>query len=78
MAEALYDGTSANIRDYYDFEESAAPYDMDSFVTHQFAHRTWQFNTYSKMGGIDWQKAVIPVTILLIMGAIAYQIFGAG
>jgi len=78
MGEMLYDGKIVHFEDYANFTESSAPYDMDSFVTHQFAHRQWQFKTYSQYGGMDWKTIIIPLSILLILGAIAFQIFGGG
>jgi hypothetical protein len=76
MSELLYDGQILHYDNFEDFNESAAPYDIDSFVTHHIAHRTWQFKAYQGMGAIEWSKIIMPLAILLILGAIAFQIFG--
>ena len=78
MTELLYDGRPVNVKQYLDWDESANSYDNESIISRTLAHRAEQRVSYRHLGGTDWAKIVIPLTIILIMGAIAYQIFGTG
>lgn len=79
MSECLYDGEIIHMEDYEDFQESAAPYDMESYTQKKITQRIWQYKMYQPMGGaMDYMKWVLAIIILFIGGAIAYQIFLGG
>ena len=78
MAELCYDGQVIHYEDYEKFQEAAAPYDMESYSKRREIHRMMQMIHYRDVMQTDWVKYVIPVSILLIIGAIAYQIFMGG
>lgn len=77
MSELLFDGHTINIKSYKDWDESANPYDNESIISRTIAHRAEQRTSYRFAGGMDWAKIIIPIIILFIGGAIAYQIFGS-
>lgn len=76
LGELLYDGTIMHMENYEDFQESAAPYDLESYTTKKIAHRIYQNKMYMPLGTGDWMKYVLAFGVLIILGAIAYQIFG--
>ena len=76
MKELLFDGSTVNAKAYLDWDESANPYDNESIISRSLAHRAEQRTSYRFGGATDWAKIVVPAAIILIMGAIAYQIFG--
>ena len=78
MGELLYDGQVIHMEDYEKFQEAASPYDLESYTKKHEMHRMMQWFHYKEMGTQDWMKWVIPLAIILILGAIAYQIFGSG
>lgn len=75
MRELLFDGRVVNVKSYLGWAEGATPYDNESLIESEVAHHRAQDSSLRYMGGVDWGKIVIPMVILLIMGAIAYQIF---
>lgn len=76
MAEMLYNGQVIHFEDYEKFQEAAAPYDMESYSKRREIHRMMQMMHYRDVLQSDWAKYIIPICILLILGAVAYQIFG--
>ena len=76
MSEVLFDGHTLNIKSYLDWDESANPYDNESIISRTLSHRAEQRTSYRFAGGMDWAKIVIPLSILFILGAVAFQIFG--
>ena len=78
MRERLYDGRVVNAKAVIGWSEGATPYDNESLIESEVAHHRAQDSSLRYAGGVDWAKIVIPVSIILIMGAIAYQIFGGG
>ena len=78
MKEMIYDGRVINAKAVLGWSEGATPYDNESLIESEVAHHRAQDNSLRYMGGVDWAKIVIPASIILIMGAIAYQIFGGG
>ena len=78
MSEVLYDGQTVHMEDYEKFQEAASPYDLESYTKKHEIHRMMQWFHYKEMGSSDWMKWVLPIAIMLILGAIAYQIFGSG
>jgi len=75
MSEMLYHGQIIHFEDYEKFQEAAAPYDMESYSKRREIHRMMQMLHYRDVMQSDWTRIIIPVCILLILGAIAYQIF---
>jgi len=75
MRELLYDGQTIDIKSYLDWDETANPYDNESIINRVLAHRAEQRTSYRMGAAGDWAKIVIPVVILFIGGAIAYQLF---
>jgi len=78
MKEILYDGRTIDAKTVLGWYEGATPYDNESLIESEVAHHRAQDSSLRYMGGVDWAKIVIPASIILIMGAIAYQIFGGG
>ncbi len=79
MSELLYDGEIIHMEDYEKFQESAAPYDMESYTQKKITQRIWQYKMYQPMGGAgDYMKWVLAIIVMFIGGAIAYQIFVGG
>ena len=78
MGELLYDGQVIHMEDYEKFQEAASPYDLESYTKKHEIHRMMQWFHYKEMGTSDWMKWVLPIAIMLVLGAIAYQIFGSG
>ena len=79
MSELLYTGEIIHMEDYEDFQESAAPYDMESYTQKKITQRIWQYKMYQPMGGAgDYMKYILAIIVLFIGGAIAYQIFLGG
>jgi hypothetical protein len=76
MAELLYDGQIVHMEDYEKFQDAASPYDMESYTKKHEIHRMMQWFHYKDINTPDWLKYVTIIFILLIGGAIAYQIFG--
>lgn len=76
MAELLYNGEMIHYEEYEKFQDAAAPYDMESYSKRREIHRMMQILHYRDAMSSDWIKYVLPLAILLILGAIAYQIFG--
>ena len=76
MSELLFDGRTVNVKSYLDWDESANPYDNESIISRTLAHRAEQRSSYRFAGGVDWGKIAVPLAVILIAGAIAYQIFG--
>jgi len=77
MRELLYDGKSIDVKAYLNWSEDATPYDNETIIDSTISHRRAQDISYRSMGGVDWAKWIIPISIIFIMGAIAYQIFGS-
>jgi len=78
LKEVLYDGTTIDIKSYLDWDETGNPFDNESIIGRTLAHRAEQRTSYKYGGMTDWGKIVIPAVLLLIGGAIAYNIFFAG
>ena len=79
MSELLYNGEVLHMEDYEDFQESAAPYDMESYTQKKITQRIWQYKMYQPMGAAgDYMKYILAIIVLFIGGAIAYQIFAGG
>ena len=79
MRELLYNGEIMHFEGFEEFEEGAAPYDMESYTQKKITHRIWQYKNYQPMGGMgDYMKWVLAIIVLFIGGAIAYQIFVGG
>jgi hypothetical protein len=76
MAELLYDGQVMHMEDYERFQEAAAPYDLESYTKRREVHRILQMIHYKDVNAPDWMKYIVIMFVVLIMGAIAYQIFG--
>jgi len=75
MSELLYDGRTINIKSYLDFDERSSPYDNESIIARTLAHRAEQRQSYRFGASADYMKYVVPLAIILILGAVAYQIF---
>jgi len=79
MSDMLYTGEVIHMEDYEDFQESVAPYDMESYTQKKITQRIWQYKMYQPMGGAgDYMKWILAIIVLFIGGAIAYQIFVGG
>jgi len=79
MRELLYDGQITHFDGFEEFEESAAPYDMESYTNKKITQRIWQYKNYQPMSGMgDIMKWVLAIVVLFIGGGIAYQIFFGG
>jgi len=78
MSELCYDGKIRDMTTFKDFDETVSAYDTESYVKRILAHRSEQRASYRYVGGVDWTKVVIPLAIILIVGAIAFQIFKGG
>ena len=76
MSELLYDGQIVHMETYEKFQEAASPYDLESYTKKHEIHRMMQWFHYKDVNAPDWMKWVIILFVLLIAGAIAYQIFG--
>ena len=76
MSELLFDGSTMDVKSYLDWDEAANPYDNESIINRTLAHRAEQRTSYRFGSATDWAKIVIPASIILIMGAIAFQVFG--
>jgi len=76
MREMLYDGHTTHFDGFEEFEESAAPYDMESYTNKKITQRIWQYKMYQPMSGMgDIMKWVLAIVVMFIGGAIAYSIF---
>ena len=79
MRERLFDGRVINAKAYIGWAEGATPYDNESIIDSTVAHYRAQDMSLRALGGAgDYMKYIIPFAIILILGAIAYQIFGGG
>jgi len=77
MKELLFDGATKNAKAYLDWDESANPYDNESIIKRTLAHRAEQRSTYKVLGGrLDYGAVAIAFFIILVGGAIAFQVFG--
>lgn len=74
----LFDGHTLDMLAYKDFDETSSPYDNESIISRTIAHRAEQRTGYMYAGGVEWGKIVIPAMVVLVLGAVAYQIFGGG
>lgn len=75
MRELLYDGRTIDIKAYLDWAEGATPYDNESIISSSVARIRAEDKSLQYGAMADWGKYIIPICILFIMGAIAYQIF---
>jgi len=79
MRERLYDGRVINAKAYIGWSEGATPYDNESIISSTVAHHRAQDMSLKTLGGTgDYMKYIIPLAIILILGAVAYQIFKGG
>jgi hypothetical protein len=78
MSELMYDGQIVHFEDYEKFQEAASPYDLESYTKKHEIHALMRWLHYKDVNAPDWMKWVIILFVLLIAGAIAYQIFGSG
>jgi len=76
MRELLFDGRTIDIKAYLDWSEGATPYDNESIISSTVARHRAEDASLKYGGFTDWGKYVLPIIILFIGGAIAYQIFG--
>lgn len=76
MRELLYDGRTIDIKAYLDWTEGATPYDNESIISSSVARIRAEDMSLRYGAMTDWGKYIIPICILFIIGAIAYQIFG--
>lgn len=76
MRELLFDGRTIDAKSYIGWSEDATPYDNETIIDSTVAHFRAQDMSLRNLGGIDFVKYILPICILFIMGAIAYQIFG--
>ena len=78
MTEILYDGTVFNIKAYKDFDATTTPYGNEGIIDRKLAHRSMEQQNYVNKPLSDWGRLVIPITILIIGGALAYQMIAGG
>lgn len=78
MRERLFDGRTVNVFSYLGWAEGATPYDNESLIESEVAHHRAQDSSLRYLGGMDWAKIAPVLLMLLIGGAIAFQIFGTG
>lgn len=76
LRELLFDGRTIDIKAYLDWSEGATPYDNESIISSSVARIRAEDASLKYGGFTDWGKIVLPIIILFIGGAIAYQIFG--
>jgi predicted RNase H-like nuclease (RuvC/YqgF family) len=76
MSELLYTGQIIHMEVYEKFQEAASPYDLESYTKKHEIHALMRWLHYKDVNAPDWMKWVIILFVLLIAGAIAYQIFG--
>jgi len=73
MSEYLFDGETVHYEDFENFVDSVSPNELESFMNQHVSHRIMQAKAYSLTGQTDWAKYVLPITILFIGGALAWQ-----
>lgn len=76
MSELLYNGVAIHYEDYERFQDSATPYDMESYSKRREIHRMMQMMSYRDVGDANWMKWVLIIFILVIAAGIAYAFFG--
>ena len=75
MRELLYDGREIGVKEYLDWADEATPYDNEAIIESTISQMRAQDQDLRNMQMMDMMKWIIPLVILLIFGAIAYQIF---
>lgn len=78
MRELLFDGRTVDVKAYLDWAEGATPYDNETIIDSTIAQYRAQDASLRYAGGVDWARIVLPLAIILIVGAIAYRIFFGG
>jgi len=79
MTELLYDGREIGVKEYLDWADEATPYDNEAIIDSTISQMRSQDQDLANMKMMDLMKWVMPIVVLMIMGAITYQIFlGSG
>lgn len=76
MAERLYDGRIVHYEDYERFQESAAPYDLESYTKRRDVQRIMEMMHFRDINAPDWMKWVIIIFVLFVGAALAYKMIG--
>jgi hypothetical protein len=76
MAELLYDGRIIHYEDYERFQESAAPYDLESYSKRRDVQRIMEMIHFRDINAPDWIKWVIIIFVLFVGAALAYKMIG--
>jgi len=76
MKELLFDARTINVKEYLDWAEGATPYDNEAIIDSTISQMRSQDLHLLKTPTGDFTKIVIPLVILLLIGGIAYQMFG--
>ena len=76
MAELLFNGQIIHYEDYERFQESAAPYDLESYTKRRDVQRILEMVHFRDINAPDWMKYVVIIVILFVGAALAYRMIG--
>lgn len=76
MCELLFDGREVGVKEYLDWADEATPFDNEAIIDSSISQLRAQDQKLADVQMMDIMKWVMPLAVLLIVGAIAYQIFG--
>ena len=78
MKELLFDGRTINVKEYLDWADGATPYDNEAIIDSTVSQMRAQDAHLLNRGTVDMLKWILPISVLFICGALAYQIIGGG
>lgn len=73
MSELLYDGQIVHYEDYEKFQESAAPYDMESYAKRRDVQRIMEMVHFRDINAPDWMKYGLMILLVCIGGFFLLQ-----
>lgn len=74
LRELLFDGQVIEFNQIEEYIENAAPTDLETLTSEEFAHKVLRFNMYKLGGKVDWAKWAPVLVMLMIGGAMAVLI----
>ena len=76
MRERLFDAREVGVKEYLDWADEATPFDNEAIIDSSISQMRAQDQKLGDMQMMDLMKWVLPIAVLFIVGAIAFQIFG--
>lgn len=78
MSELLYNGEIIHYEGYEGFQDSATPYDLESYTKRRDIHRMMQQMNYKDIMQTDWMKWAMVIFVLCIAAGLGYTMMKGG